>query len=515
MEGPSTGTVLELRNVVKGLYDTTGRTISKDVIVLHSVNLDVRQGEVHILLGENGAGKSTLMKILCGAVPADSGQILLDGKEVRIARPRKAHELGVSLIAQEFSLCPNLSVAQNIFLAREPVKGLFGTVDSATLEREARRYLDRLKVDIDPSAKVNDLNVPQQQMVEIAKSLSYEPRILVMDEPTAALADDQVDQLFEVIHELARQGVSIIYISHRLNEVHRIGDRITVLRDGRTVGTVNVDEVQLDTLIQMMVGRAITNMFPRDIIEAGEVALEVMNLSRGSVLRDVSLTVRCGEIVGLAGITGAGRTELARAIFGADPYDSGEIRVFGEVVKGGFPERSIRQGIGLLPEDRQRYGLVSLVSVADNVVHVAMSKLSWHGWLGRRIRHVVAGEFVKSLDMAVSSLDQDARFLSGGTQQKLVLAKWLCAQSRVFIFDEPTRGIDVGAKAAIHALMNDLVKQGAAILMISSELPEISGMSDRIYVMNKGQIVAELARGETDSEEILGYAMGRHEVMSE
>jgi len=511
MDG-SAQTILELRNVTKGLYDISGRTISKDVIVLHSVNFEVRAGEVHILLGENGAGKSTLMKILCGAVPADSGQILLDGNEVRIDRPRKAHELGVSLIAQEFSLCPNLTVAQNMFLGREPVKGAMGTIDAATLEREAQRYLDRLKVDVDPAAKVQDLNVPQRQVVEIAKALSYNPRILVMDEPTAALADDQVDQLFAIIRELTHQGVSIIYISHRLNELHRVGDRVTVLRDGQTVGTVNVRDASLDTLIQMMVGRAIANMFPRDINEAGDAALEVVNLQRGRVLRDISLKVRCGEIVGLAGITGAGRTELARAIFGADPYDSGEVRVFGEVLQGGSPRNSVAHGIGLLPEDRQRHGLVALVSVADNIVHVAMGKMSTHGWLGHRIRRAVAAKFVKNLDMAVSSLDQDARFLSGGTQQKLVLAKWLCAQSKIFIFDEPTRGIDVGAKAAIHALMNEMAKQGAAILMISSELPEILGMSDRICVMNKGQIVAELPRGRTTSEEILGYAMGKHEV---
>jgi ribose transport system ATP-binding protein len=508
-------TVLELRDVIKGLYDASGRTISNEVIVLKSVSFDVRHGEVHILLGENGAGKSTLMKILCGAIPADAGQIILHGRPVRIDQPRKAQELGVSLVAQEFSLCPNLTVCQSMFLGREPVKrGFLGTVDQTALERQARHYLDRLGVEIDPWAYIKDLNVPQRQIVEIAKALSHDPEILVMDEPTAALADDQVDQLFGVIRELTRQGVSIIYISHRLGELHRIGDRATVLRDGRTMGTVNVGEASLDSLIQLMVGRTIDNMFPRSKAEPGEVALEVTGLARRGVLHDVSLNVRSGEIVGLAGIVGAGRTELVRAIFGADRYDTGEVRVFGRTVKGGVPREAIRQGMGLLPEDRQRQGLVPLVSVADNVVHVAMSQLASFGWLGHGTRRNAAARYVRELQMAVSSADQEARFLSGGTQQKLVLAKWLCAKSRLFIFDEPTRGIDVGAKAAIHELMDELARQGAAILMISSELPEILGMSDRIYVMQKGRIVAERTRGQTTSEEILGFAMGKHEAQA-
>jgi ribose transport system ATP-binding protein len=512
MTNSSAETILELRNVTKGLYDSSGRTISKDVIVLDSVNFDVRQGEVHVLLGENGAGKSTLMKILCGAVPADSGEILLYGKQVHIDRPRRAHELGVSLVTQEFSLCPNLSVAENTLLGREPASGPFGRVDATTRLAETQRYLGRLGVDVDPRAMVKDLNVPQRQVVEIAKALSHNPKILVMDEPTASLADDQVDQLFAIIRELTRQKVSIVYISHRLNELKQIGDRVTVLRDGQTIGTLDVAEADLDVLIQMMVGRTISNMFPRDVCTPGAMALEVSHLERRGVLHDVNLTVREGEIVGLAGIAGAGRTELARAIFGADPRDAGDVRVFGRPLKGGSPAESIACGLGLLPEDRQRHGLVALVSVADNTVHVAMNALAWHGWLGHGARRRAAAGFVKDLDMAVSSLDQEARFLSGGTQQKLVLAKWLCAKSKIFIFDEPTRGIDVGAKASIHELMNELAKKGAAILMISSELAEVVGMSDRIYVMSKGRIAKELFRGQTNSEEILGYAMGKHEA---
>lgn len=512
MTNPPIENVLELRGVTKGLYDISGRTINSEVSVLKSVNFEVRRGEVHILLGENGAGKSTLMKILCGAIPADSGQVLLKGQEVRVDQPRKAQELGVSLVAQEFSLCPNLNVSQSIFLGREPVKGLFQTVDTSQLNQAAQHYLSRLGVDIDPTARVKDLTVPQRQMVEIAKALSHNPEILVMDEPTAALADDQVERLFTVIRELKRQGVSIIYISHRLGELHQIGDRVTVLRDGQTVGTVNINETSVDALIEMMVGRTISDMFPRTPGNPGPMALEVINLERRGILHQINLNVRSGEIVGLAGIVGAGRSELARAIFGADPFDAGEIKVFGKSIKAGTPQSSIRQGIGLLPEDRQRQGIVPLVSVADNMVHVAMGKLAWHGWLGHGKRREVAKKYINQLDMAVSSTDQEARFLSGGTQQKLVLGKWLCAASRVFIFDEPTRGIDVGAKTAIHSLMNELANQGAAILMISSELPEILGMSDRIYVMNKGRVVAELKRGQTSSEEILGFAMGKHEL---
>ena len=507
--------LLALQNITKGLYDVSGRTINKHVIVLKSVNFDIRPGEVHVFLGENGAGKSTLMKILCGAVPADSGSIYYNGAEVNIDNPHIAHELGVGLVAQEFSLFPNLTVAQNIFLGREPLKGLWGTIDQDRLQKDASEQLARLKIDIDITAYVKDLTVAQQQMVEIAKALSLYPKVLILDEPTSALADDQVEQLFTVIRTLIKKDVSIIYITHKLNEVLEIGDRVTVLRDGQTVGTEEVSHISdMDNIVQMMVGQKLENLFQRSSISPGEKALEVKNLHRKGVLNDINLHVLCGEIVGLAGIVGAGRTELARVIFGADTYDSGEIWVFGQPMKAASPIQSITHGIGFLPEDRARQGIVPLCSVMENINHVVMRQLAWKGWIGKRQRREVAAKSVSDLSIVVSSLQQEVRYLSGGNQQKVVLAKWLSARSKMFIFDEPTRGIDVGVKAAIYALMDELAKSGAAILMISSELPEIIGMSDRIYVMREGKIAAEMKRGEIHGEDILHYAMGGHDIGS-
>ncbi|GAK61725.1 ribose import ATP-binding protein RbsA 1 [Candidatus Vecturithrix granuli] len=507
--------ILALKNITKGLYDISGKTINKNVIVLKSVNFDIRPGEVHVFLGENGAGKSTLMKILCGAVPADSGSIYYNGAEVSINNPHIAHELGVGLVAQEFSLFPNLTVAQNIFLGREPVKGRWGTIDQVKLAKDAAEQLARLKIEIDITSYVRDLTVAQQQMVEIAKALSLNPKVLILDEPTSALADDQVEQLFDVIRTLTQKGVSIIYITHKLNEVLEIGDRVTVLRDGQTVGTEEVAQISdMDNIVQMMVGQKLENLFQRSSIPPGEMAIEVKSLQRKGVLEDINLHVHCGEIVGLAGIVGAGRTELARAIFGADPYDAGEIRVFGKAMKASSPIQSITHGIGFLPEDRARQGIVPLCSVMENINHVVMLQLAWKGWIGKRRRRDVAAKYVQDLSIVVSSLQQDVRYLSGGNQQKVVLAKWLSARSKMFIFDEPTRGIDVGVKAAIYALMDELTRRGAAILMISSELPEIIGMSDRIYVMREGKIVAEMKRGAIHGEEILRYAMGGHDIGS-
>jgi ribose transport system ATP-binding protein len=507
--------ILALQNITKGLYDISGRTINKNVIVLKSVNFDIRRGEVHVFLGENGAGKSTLMKILCGAVPADSGSIYYNGAEVNIDNPHIAHELGVGLVAQEFSLFPNLTVAQNIFLGREPVKGLWGAIDQTRLEKDAADQLAQLKIDIDIASYVRDLTIAQQQMVEIAKALSLNPKVLILDEPTSALADDQIEKLFNVIRTLTRKDVSIIYITHKLNEVLQIGDRVTVLRDGQTVGTEDVSHISdMDNIVQMMVGQKLENLFQRNSMSTGETALEVKNLHRKGVLDNINLHVHCGEIVGLAGIVGAGRTELARVIFGADKYDAGEIWVFGKPMKASSPIQSIIHGIGFLPEDRARQGIVPLCSVTENINHVVMLQLAWKGWISKRKRREVAAKYVKDLSIVVSSLQQEVRYLSGGNQQKVVLAKWLSAQSKIFIFDEPTRGIDVGVKAAIYALMDELTRRGAAILMISSELPEIIGMSDRIYVMHEGKIVAEMQRGEIHGEEILHYAMGGHDIGS-
>lgn len=479
------------------------------VQALDDVSFDLRRGEVHALVGENGAGKSTLIKILAGAHRPDAGRIALNGRPVVIANPAQALALGVSVIYQEFNLVPHLTVAQNIFLGREPRhQRLPVLIDYARMNAECRALLQSLGVDIEPRATVHSLGVAQQQMVEVAKALSMNAQIVVMDEPTSALTAREIERLFAAIKRLTVQGVSVIYISHRLEEVFEVAHRVTVLRDGKRISVMSVQDATMDALIQAMVGRSIDRMFPRDFVpEKGEAALAVRSLHRHGVLRDINLTVRCGEIVGLAGLVGSGRTELARVIFGADPYDAGEVTIFGRPVRGS-PAGCVALGVGFLPEDRKREGLALILPLRENVVMASLRRLFPSGILQRARERTVVTDFVKSLDIATPSIQRLTKFLSGGTQQKVVLAKWLCTQSRFLIFDEPTRGIDVGTKAEIHQLMNELVKQGAAILMISSELPELLNMSDRIYVLHKGHIVKELSREEATQEAILRYAMG-------
>jgi len=479
------------------------------VRALDGVDFDLKAGETHILLGENGAGKSTLMKVLAGAYQPDAGTIALDGRTVRMANPRHAQKLGVGIIYQEFNLVPYMNVAQNIFQGRFPHR--WGFLDHATMHAESRKLLDSLNMDIDTRAKVVNLGVAQQQMVEVAKALSVQSRILIMDEPTAALTDREIEQLFATIHRLKQQGIGIIYISHRLQEVHQIGDRVTVFRDGRLIGTRAVSQVTLDELIGMMVGRTITHMFPRDYQPRGPEALRVEGVVSGTRLRGASLTVHGGEIVGLAGLVGAGRTELARAIFGADPYQQGQVWVFGRPVKAANPDKMVKLGMGLLPEDRKAHGLAMLLSLSENIVLASLQRLFPRRFVDAGTEREVVARYISDLRIATPSPKRLVQFLSGGTQQKVVLAKWLCTHSRIFIFDEPTRGIDVGAKAEIHGFMNELVKQGAALLMISSDLPEILGMSDRVYVMRQGRVVAEVPRDKATQERIVAYAMG-HEV---
>ncbi|HYW84100.1 MAG TPA: sugar ABC transporter ATP-binding protein [Spirochaetia bacterium] len=507
--------VISLTGITKGLYDASGLTISRKTSVLENVNFDVRQGEVHVLLGENGAGKSTLIKILCGAVPPDHGRFELHGKPVNVHSAREAQKIGIGLVAQELSLCPNLTVYQNISLGREPLRNWLGSIDTKAMKAEALRHLGRLQTEIDVGLEVQQLSIAQQQMVEIAKALSMQAKVLILDEPTSALADNQVKKLFEVIRALVAEGVSIIYITHKLGEVFEIGHRVTVLRDGITVGTKQVADIDgVDELVSMMLGQKLDHVLKRTQAEKGEMALEVEHLHISGVLQDVSLSLHCGEIVGIAGIVGAGRTELVRAIFGADSIDSGSISVFGQRVHHATPAHMIELGVGLIPEDRKRQGVVPMCTVAENVTHVAMPTLARHGWLSKRIRRQVAQRYVAQLDMAVSSVNQEVRYLSGGNQQKVVLSKWLEARSRIFIFDEPTRGIDVGAKAAIYALIDELARKGAAILLISSELQEVIGLSDRIYVMRAGRMVRQLNREEASGEEILHFAMGAEQVGS-
>jgi ribose transport system ATP-binding protein len=485
------------------------RGVSKSfpgVSALDDVSLDIHSGEVHVLLGQNGAGKSTLIKVLCGAYRSDRGEFLFHGQPVRIKSTSDARRLGIAVIFQEFSLVPSLSVAQNIFLGREFPGKIPGTIDHRRMHAEARRILKSLSVDLDTRIPIRRLGVAQQQIVEIAKALSQNARILVMDEPTAALSDREIDALFNRIHKLKQDGIAIIYISHRLREVFAIGDRITVLRDGRKVATLKPKETSVDALVRMMVGREIEIAGRRRNGTPGETVLEVHNLHATNGLRGANLYVRAGEIVGLAGLVGAGRTELARAVFGADELLQGEVRLGATKVKGG-PSASVRSGVGLVPENRKTEGLALIRSVQDNLLAASLRRLFPRGAFTLAKAERVVAEIIRRLRVATPSPHQQVKLLSGGNQQKVVIGKWLGAGSRLFIFDEPTRGIDVGAKAEIFNLIEELVSQGAGVLMVSSELPEIVAMCDRAYVMRDKTIVAEIPRNELTEENILRLAM--------
>ena len=482
------------------------------VQALDNVSFSAYSGEVMALVGENGAGKSTLMKILCGAYPKDAGTIQIDGKVVQIDNPHRAQELGIAIIYQEFNLTPNQTVAANIFIAREPkprgLGGLLGFVDKRRMEADAQRLLQRVGARVQPSALVRNLSVAQQQMVEIAKSLAVDARIIVMDEPTSALGEEEVHVLFQVIENLKQQNIAVVFISHRLDEIMSIADRVTVLRDGRLVGSRPISDVTPEIMIDMMVGRELNDIFIKKEAEIGEPILEVKNLSRGSAVKDVSFQVRQGEILGFAGLVGAGRTETARLIFGADQRDSGEIVVEGKPVHIGSSADALNVGIALVPEDRGKQGLVLLLSILHNIMLPSLDELSHGGWVDKKASIAAAQKYVAQLSIRTPHLAQKAMFLSGGNQQKVVLAKWLAAHPKVLILDEPTRGIDVGAKAEVHAIMSELARQGLGIIMISSEMPEILGMSDRIVVMHEGQIAGVLDRAEATQERIMAYASG-------
>ncbi|MBR1221616.1 sugar ABC transporter ATP-binding protein [Bradyrhizobium sp. U87765 SZCCT0131] len=486
------------------------RGISKEfpgVKALDDVSFAVWPGEVHMLLGENGAGKSSLMKVLCGAYRADRGEFYANGDKVEINSAADAQRLGIAVIFQEFSLVPYLNIAQNIFLGREPAGPLPGTIDRRRILSDAKRILDMVGFDIDPSTKVEKLGVAQQQMVEIAKAISQNARILVMDEPTAALSDRESELLFALIARLKADGVAIIYISHRMAEVFAMGDRITVLRDGRRIDEVLPGEASPDQLVRMMVGRNVDMSYPRNFAtEPGRVVLEVKNLSASTGISDINLTVRAGEIVGLCGLVGAGRTEVVRAIFGADKASAGEI-IFEGKAKSGGPDEASRLGLALIPESRKTEGLALLRSVGDNLVVAAMRKLFPSGLFDRGAASRTADGLVQQLRIATPGAKQAVGLLSGGNQQKVVIGKWLAAGAKLFIFDEPTRGIDVGAKSEIFALIDRLVAEGAAALMISSEQAEICHVCDRAYVMRDGRIAGELSRAELTEENIVRLGM--------
>lgn len=480
------------------------------VVALDGVDLEVSRGEVHILLGENGAGKSTLMKILAGAVQRDAGTIWIDGRDCDLSSPRSAQSAGVSIIYQEFNLVPFLTVAENIFLGREPRGAAPGLIDRKRLLANAARLLRELDVIIDPSAVVAHLGVAEQQMVEVAKALSIEAKILVMDEPTSALTDKEITRLFKVIAALRQRGVAIIYISHRMEELFQIGDRVTVMRDGRCIATQEIPSTTMAVLVSLMVGRDLTEHFPKKPVPPGEELLRVERLSRHGVLHDISLTLRRGEVVGLAGLMGSGRTELARAIFGADAIDAGRVTVKGREVVIGSPRQAIGLGLGLLTEDRKRQGLVLCLDIQANTCLASIDRFSTAGWVDGRREEMAAQKLSTDLRVKTPGLYQQAVNLSGGNQQKVVLAKWLCCEADILIFDEPTRGIDVGSKVEIYQLINRLAAEGKAILMISSELPEVLGMSDRILVMNRGRIAGEFSAAEATQEKILHCALGAH-----
>lgn len=484
------------------------------VQALDKVDFEAYAGEVTALLGENGAGKSTLMKILSGVYKADEGEMFLNGTKIEPQNPHQAQELGISIIYQEFNLTPNQNVYTNIFLGREPMArglaGKLGFVDSRLMRQHSEKLLAQVGAHFGNDRLVNSLSVAEQQMVEIAKALSVQAKVIIMDEPTSALGKEEVKVLFDIIQDLKKQGLAIIFITHRLEEVFEIADRAIVFRDGRRAGEVKVAEATTEQLIGLMVGRALDRSQVHERVAATqEVVLKVQNLNRKGVLHNISFELHRGEILGLAGLVGAGRTETARALFGADRMDSGEIYIDGKRVEITSPDSAVKAGLALVPEGRQTQGLVMIQTVEKNIALPNLDALSRNNFVNRgKMRHLVQ-TYVEKMNIRTPSLEQRVLNLSGGNQQKVVLAKWLASNPKVLILDEPTRGIDVGAKAEVYEIMNDLVQQGIGIIMISSEMPEILAISDRILVMYEGRIMGELTRANATQERIMTLASGQ------
>lgn len=479
------------------------------VKALSKVRLDLNYGEVLALVGENGAGKSTLMKILSGVYQKDEGEIYLEGNKVEIPNAKAAQEMGISIIHQELNLMPDLTVAQNIFIGREPRTGFNFFLKEKELNEKTAELLEKLNINLNPKETVSDLTVAKQQMVEIVKALSYNAKIIVMDEPTAALTESEIKTLFDLIENLKNKGVGIIYISHRMEELKVISDRITVMRDGQYIDTLYTKDTDMKKVISLMVGRHIQDESrpTTTVSKEAETVLEVKNLSTKNFLENISFTLKKGEILGFAGLMGAGRTEVARAIFGADKIDEGQIFINGKEVKINKPEDAVKHGIAYLSEDRKRYGLMLEMDVNSNILISSLSNyVNWLTFVNDSKGYVTSDEYVKSLKIKTPSIKQLAKNLSGGNQQKIVIAKWLAKNCDILIFDEPTRGIDVGAKTEIYQLLNELAQQGKSIIMISSELPEILRMSHRIIVMCEGRITGELTNEEASQEKIMDYA---------
>ncbi|WP_370616890.1 sugar ABC transporter ATP-binding protein [Mumia sp. Pv 4-285] len=488
------GTVaLELRDVSK----TFGQ-----VVALSSGSLTVTTGSIHALVGENGAGKSTMVKIIAGLYRPDGGTYALFGEPVDFRTTAEAKDAGIAVIYQEPTLFPDLSVTENIFMGRQP-RGRLGRIDRKAMDTEARALFARLGVPIDPERPADGLSIADQQIIEIAKAISLDARVLIMDEPTAALSGVEVDRLMTIARALRDEGRALVFISHRFDEVFSLCDTITVMRDGAYVSTDRIADVTVDDVVRRLVGRDVDDLYPKQEAEIGDVVLEISGLTRAGLFHDVDLQVRRGEIVGLAGLVGAGRSEIVQAAFGVDPYDSGSVKVSGKKVPPNDPAAAIRLGIALVPEDRRKHGLVLDATITRNITMAIRRRLSRAGLLASGAENTTARDWASRLEVKTSTLDTLAGTLSGGNQQKVVLAKWLSTRPDVLIVDEPTRGIDVGTKAEVHRLLSELAGEGMAILMISSELPEVLGMADRVVVVHEGRITAEIARGDATPEAVM------------
>ncbi|MDQ0856581.1 sugar ABC transporter ATP-binding protein [Bacillus sp. V2I10] len=494
-------TLLELKNICKGF---------SGIPVLKNINLDVKSGEVHVLLGENGAGKSTIIKIMTGAYQKDEGDLLWEGKKVNIKKPSDAMDIGIATIYQELNLVPELPVYENIFLGRElKRKGKFSFLNRKEMINRSKNILKRLGQNIDPESLVSSLGIGQQQLIEIAKALTIDTKLIILDEPTSSLSASEAEQLLNTIMELKRQGIAIVYISHRLEELKQIGNRITILRDGSAVATRQVSETSIDTMIELMVGRALEDKFPKGNFRLGKPGFRVENLRLKGSDKAINFTANQGQILGISGLVGAGRTELLRGIFGADPIDSGAVHIFGEKMKIKSPKDSINAGMAFITEDRKGEGLVLDQSLKFNMSLASLKKFKKGLFIQNHEIIDKSDMYVRELQIRPNDIQKHARKLSGGNQQKVVIAKWLSTEAKVFFFDEPTRGIDVGAKTEVYRLINSLVADGAIVIIVSSELPEILGVCNRILVMCDGEITADLLKEEASQELIMKAATGK------
>jgi len=505
-------TILEMKNITKYLFDMYGKKLrGTDVTILKDVDFDLRKGEVHVLVGENGAGKSTLMNILGGLLPQDEGEIILEGNKVTISNALEARKMGIAFIHQELNLCLNLDIAHNIFLGREP-KNKYGLVDTKQMYKKSSELLSKLGFeDLSPKNTIRSLSTAHQQIVEIVKCLSYESKILIMDEPTTSLSQSEIDHLFELIKKLKNEGLSIIYISHRFDELVEIGDRISVLRDGQMKGTQEIKCFDYNEIVQLMIGRTFNKMIERHHIPSDEVILEVKGLQISSRCEPIDLTVNKGEILGVGGLLGSGRTELAQTIFGARKKYAGKVIYKGmDITTKESPDFSLRNGVAYLSEDRKLEGIIVSMNIRENITLAALKNI-FKGKVFTNIKEekVIAEDNIKSLNIISRGTEQVVSTLSGGNQQKVLFSKWLSTKPELLILDEPTRGIDVNAKAEIYKLIDNIAKQGIAIIMISSELPELIGLSDRMCIMKKGTVIAEIkTREEMNQENVLKYITG-------